>query len=160
MKLTKALAVMVAGLMVVAVVFAAEARPFGPNPQKWGMRSGFGGLKAFLELKLSEPQQMEMMNIITKYQSEREDLRNRMIGSRKSLKTVLHAENFNEDDARKAFREASTVREEIFVLRAKMMAELKAVLTPEQLELLKERRAQKLGRMKHCLENRLENPSE
>ena len=120
MDLKKALTVMVVGSMVfvLAAAVAAQARPGGPNR---GMRAGLGGLKAFLEFKLSDSQQVEMANIMTKCEGEREGLRNRIIGSRKNLATVLRAEQFNEEEARKAFREASAVREDMFVLRARMM---------------------------------------
>ena len=153
MKSTKAWAVVAAVSMAFALAFAAEARPFGP-------KRGMGGLKGFLELRLSEAQQQEMMNIINKYQPEREGLRNRMIESRRNLRAVLRAEPFNEGEARKAFREASAMREDIFVLRAKMMLELKALLTPEQKELIKERRGQRAKKMKQSLETWVENPSQ
>jgi Spy/CpxP family protein refolding chaperone len=124
------------------------------------MKIGAGGLKGFLELNLSEAQQGEMMNIINKYQPEKEGLRNRMMEVRRNLRAVLRAESFNEGEARKAFREASATREEMFVLRAKIMTELRAVLTPEQKELIKERRGQRAEKMKERLETWLENPSQ
>lgn len=157
MKSTKAWAVVAAVSMAFALAFAAEARPFGP---KRGMKFGLGGLKGFLELKLSEAQQGEMMNIINKYQPEREGLRDRMMEATRNLKAVLHAEPFNEGEARKAFREASAMREEIFVLRAKMMTEMRAVLTPEQKELIKERRAQRAETRKQRFETWLEKPGQ
>jgi protein CpxP len=157
MKSTKAWAVVAAVSMAFALAFAAEARPFG---HKRGMKSGLGGLKGFLELKLSEAQQGEMMKIINKYEPDREGLRNGMMEARRNLRAVLRAEPFNEGAARKAFREASAMREEIFVLRAKMMTELKAVLTPEQKELIKERRGQRAEKMKQRLETWLENPGQ
>jgi protein CpxP len=161
MRLSKALAVMVASLLVMAGgVFTAQAGAFGPGHQKCGMGPGFGGLKAFLDLKLTDAQQGEMMNIINKFENEREPLRNRMIEARRSLSAALHAEQFNEIDARKAFKEVSETREEMFVLGARMMAELKTVLTPEQKEQLKERRTQRRERMKHRLETRLERLGE
>ena len=101
-----------------------------------------------------------MMNIINKYQPEKEGLRNRMMEARRNLRAVLRAESFNEGEARKAFREASATREEMFVLRAKVMTELTAVLTPEQKELIKERRGQRAEKMKERLETWLENPSQ
>ena len=157
MKSTKAWAVVAAISVVFALAFAAEARPFGP---KRGMKSGLVGLKGLLELKLSEAQQGEMMNIINKYQPEREGLRNRMMEARRNLRAVLRAEPFNEGGARKAFREASVMREEMFILRARMMTELRAVLTPEQKKLIQERRAQRAERMKQRLETWFENPSQ
>ena len=160
MDIKKALTAMVAGTMLVALAFAAEARPFGPNPKSRATRGGLGGLRAFLELKLSDSQQAAMMNIINKYQSERQTIRNSIMGARKNLSAVLQAAQLNEEDARKAFKEASVVREELFVLNAKMRAEMKAVLTPEQLAFLKERKAQRIERMRHRIDSRLENRAE
>ena len=158
MHLRKALTVMVAFSMVYALALAAEARPFGPN--RGGIRPDLGGLKAFLQLKLSDSQQMQMMNILNKYQTDRESLRNSIMEARKNLSAVLRAEKFNNEHARKAFREASVVREEMFVLKAKMMAELKAVLTPEQREFLKDRRTQRMGRLRHRFDTWLENKAD
>jgi protein CpxP len=157
MNLRKALTVMMAVSVVFALAFVAEARPFGPNR---GTRSDLGGLKAFLQLKLSDSQQVDMMNILNKYQTDRESLRNSIMEARKNLSAVLRAEKFNNEHARKAFREASAVREEMFVLKAKMMAELKAVLTPEQREFLKNRRAQRMERIRHRFDTLLENKAE
>jgi Spy/CpxP family protein refolding chaperone len=52
------------------------------------------------------------------------------------------------------------MEEELFVLRAKMMAELRTVLNPEQIELLRERRAQRTEKMRNRLETWLQNRSE
>ena len=41
-----------------------------------------------------------------------------------------------------------------------MMTEMKAVLTPEQLELLEERKAQRLERIRHRFDTWAEKPSE
>ena len=66
MRLRDALSVMVVFSMVFVLAFTAEARPFGPGPKGGGMRAGLGGLKTFLELKLSDAQQVEMTNIINR----------------------------------------------------------------------------------------------
>jgi Spy/CpxP family protein refolding chaperone len=153
----KVLTVMAAVLMVFALAFTAEARRFGHNQ---GMKGNLGGLRLLLQLKLSDAQQTEMMNILNKYQSEREALWHSMREARKGVAAVLRAEPFNEKEAREAFKKAANIKEDMFMLRAKMMTELKAVLTPEQVELLKERRAQRLERTRYSLANPFENPSE
>ena len=158
MNVRKGSTIMVAVSMVLAFAFTTDARSFGPGLKGGGMRAGLRGLRAFLELKLSDAQQVEMMNIINKYRDEREGLRDGMMEARKNLLAVLRAEPFNEEGAREAFRKASSVREEMFILRAKMISELKTILTPEQQELLKERRAQRLERFKKRFETWAENP--
>jgi Spy/CpxP family protein refolding chaperone len=160
MNLRKALTAMVVGSMIFALAFAAEGKPFDHHLKSRAIRGDLGGLRAFLELKLSDSQQGAMMNIINKYQNERQTLRNSIMETSKNLSVVLQAEQFNEEHARKAFREASAVREELFVLNAKMRAELKAVLTPEQRAFLKERKAQRMERMRHRFDTRLGNKAE
>jgi Spy/CpxP family protein refolding chaperone len=148
-----------AASMVFAMAFVAQARPFGPGFSGRGMGAGVDGLKALLELKLSENQRAQLINIISKYDDQREGFRNRMVEARKNLWGVIKAAEFNEENARKAFQEESAVREDMFVLRAKMMSEMKSVLSPEQLQLLQERKAQRYERMKD-LHARPENPEE
>jgi Spy/CpxP family protein refolding chaperone len=125
---------------------------------KWhpGLGSCFAGLKGFLELKLTESQQAEMMNIINKYHNERETLRKAMMDARENISITLKTDQFNEEAFRKAFRKTSAIKEEMCVLRAKMMAEMKAILTPEQFELLKAHRAQRLERGRHRLDTMAE----
>ena len=55
---------------------------------------------------------------------------------------------------------ASTARGKMFVLQAKVMAELRAVLNPEQLEFSKKRKAQGIRRMRHRLDTWLEDKAE
>lgn len=152
MKLKAILTGLAAVSMVLAVALAVQARPFGPGSRDGGPGAAIGGLKAVLELKLAEDQQAQLMNIINKYEDRAGGLRSAMMEARKKVAAVLKAEPFNEEDARKAFQEASEVRENLFILRAIMMREMKAVLTPEQLQRLQEGKAQRHERMKQRFE--------
>jgi Spy/CpxP family protein refolding chaperone len=80
--------------------------------------------------------------------------------ARKNLLAAMHAEQFNESHLRATFQQVSSIREESVVSRGKMMSELKAVLTPDQMALLKERKAQRMKRAKTRLGEHLENPGE
>jgi len=150
----------VAVLIIGAVAFAASAGPPGRGFGGRGMKGKLGGLQAFLDLNLAEAQQVQMREIIGKYENERERLRENVMEAGKNISTVLRSATFNEEEARKAFRKASAIREEIFVMRARMMAELKAVLTPEQQQNLKDRRTRRLERMKSRLETWSEKAAE
>jgi len=145
MKSRNALTVTFAALIVLALAFSADAKPFGPagNREHGG---ALAALQTFLSLKLTPAQQEQMRSIIAKYQDQGKDLRPKMQEARRSIWGVLNATPFNEENARNAFRNASAVREEMFILRGKMMAELKSELTPDQVSELKERRAQRWGR--------------
>lgn len=160
MKSKTAVSAAAAVLIVAAVAFAASAGPPGHGFEGRGMKGKPGGLQAFLDLNLAEAQQVQMREIIGKYENERERLREGMMEARKNISTVLRSSAFNEEEARKAFRKASAIREETFVMRARMMAELKAVLTPEQQQRLKDRRTRRLERMKSRFEAWTEKPAE
>ena len=138
--------------LVLALALVVQARPFRSGSRDGGPGAAIGGLKAVLELKLSEDQQAQLSNIIIKYEEQREGLMGRMIEARKKLAAVLKAEPFDEKDARNAFEEVSEVKEDLFVLRAKMMSEMKGVLSPEQLQRLQERKAQRHERIKERFE--------
>jgi len=138
--------------LVLALALVVQARPFRSGSRDGGPGAAIGGLKAVLELKLSEDQQAQLSNIIIKYEEQREGLMGRMIEARKKLAAVLKAEPFDEKDARNAFEEVSEVKEDLFVLGAKMMSEMKGVLSPEQLQRLQERKAQRHERIKERFE--------
>ena len=151
MKVTKTLTTVLAVAIILAVALAAEAGGFGPGFPGRGMGPGLMGLKTLLELNLSDSQQTELLTILHKYEDEIEKIRNGSIEASKKLATVIRAEEFDENELRQTFREVSSLGEESLVLRAKMMAELKKVLTQEQKTLLNERRAQMGGRIKGLL---------
>jgi Spy/CpxP family protein refolding chaperone len=139
-------------LMVGLIAFGAQAGPFGPGHGGRGMRA-ITGLKTFLDLKLTDAQQAEMRSIIQKYEGQMEGLRGEMREAGKNVRAVLRAPVFDEQEGRKAFQAASAVREDLFILKAKMLAEMKGVLTPEQLALVKERRAERFERFRQGLAN-------
>ena len=147
-------------LVLVVMLVGAVATTAGVFPGHHGRGPrGFRlpGLKTFIELNLSDSQKSQVLNILEKYQRERQNTLDSLLEARKHLSTVTHAEEFNEDDVRKAYRKVSSIEEEVFVSRAKMMAELRAVLNPEQIELLREQRAQRIQKMRDRLETSLQN---
>jgi Spy/CpxP family protein refolding chaperone len=155
--------ILVVGIVVTMVFVGAMAAMAGDFPcrhRKPGFGHGFLGLKAVLELKLSESQQTQVLDIIGKYEDEMKNNRDNIREARKNFMTAMHAEVFDEGKVRTAFKELSSIREESIVSRGKMMSELKAVLTPEQMALLKERKVQRMERKKARLGARLENLGE
>jgi hypothetical protein len=96
---------MVAASVVFGPPFAAGARHIGPNFESRGIRTDLDGSKAFLELGLSASQRVEMMSIINRYENQRETLRNSIAEAEGNVTAVLHAEQFNEEHTRRAFRE-------------------------------------------------------
>ncbi len=149
MKFNKALV----GVLFLTIFFAgavaAKAGRFGRHAGPPGiMGPGFHGLKTMIQLNLSESQQSQMLSIIEKYENERESLKESLRQAKRDLARVLGTEKPDEDQIRSALRQAAPIREELLVMRVKMMAELKTVLTPEQLQLLEQRKAHRIEGLK------------
>ena len=130
------LSVWIGMILILAVASTAAAGRFGRSSQIPFTGKGVIGLKTFIELNLTENQKADALNIIDGFEAFRDSKKEAMQEARANMKTVMQAEPFNEEPAREAFRKAMALREDLFVQRAKMMAELKAILTPEQLDLL------------------------
>jgi Spy/CpxP family protein refolding chaperone len=160
MKSKKVLVVGIVVTMVFAGAMAAMAGDFPCRHRRPGFGPGFLGVKALLELKLSESQQTQVLGIIGKYEDEMKNNRDSIRKARKNFMAAMQAEMFDEVKARTAFKELSLIREESIVSRGKMMSELKGVLTPEQMALLKERKDKRIERKKARLGARLENLGE
>lgn len=160
MKLSKALTVVVVLVVVSIGVFAATAGVFPGHHRREGMGFRVPGLKTFIELNLSESQRAQILSIIETYQRERRDTLDSLLEARKLLLKAVHTQEFNEDNVRMAYRKVSSMQEEAYISRAKMIAEIKAVLNPEQIELLRERRTQRIEKMRGRLETWLQNPGE
>ena len=149
MKFNKALV----GVLFLTIYFAGavavEAGRFGRHHRPPGiMGPGFHGLQTMIQLDLSDSQQSKILSITEKYENERESLKESLREARRDLARVLETEHPDEDAIRNALRRAAPIREELLVMRVKMMAELKTVLTPEQLQLLQERKAHRIERLK------------
>ncbi len=148
-------------LAIICIVAShAGAKSFGPGNHFRNFGSGLSGLKTFIDLDLSETQKTEVLSIIAKYQDKRQSTRETLRETRVNLRNAMKSEQFNEDGIRTAYREVSSIQEDLLVLRMQMRSELKALLTPEQSELLKEKRERRSAKMKNRLENRLERFSQ
>jgi Spy/CpxP family protein refolding chaperone len=132
-------------LIFAAVVSKGIAAHHDKGPKGHMMKSGHHGLRGFLELKLSESQQAELIKIIDKYHGEKMGLKEKKWEAKNKLNDAIYADTYNEEAIRKAAKEVSTNKEEMSVLRAKMFGELKKVLKPEQVELLREMKSEKYG---------------
>ena len=134
---------------VLAIVFAvssvAMARGFGKSDKNY--RSG-QGLRIVMELNLSDSQRDQAIKIMETHQIDRVKARGDLIKDRDNLRKALQADKVNEQGVRKAYKKLSSVREDRLIARTKMMTEMKAILTPEQVKLLDERTAERSDRMK------------
>lgn len=94
-----------------------------------------------MDLNLSDSQRDQAIQITEKYQISRVKAMGILIKERDNLRAALKADEFNEETARQAFQKLSSIRENLFIERVKMMKEMKAILTPEQVKLWDERKA-------------------
>jgi Spy/CpxP family protein refolding chaperone len=145
MKFDKALV----GVLFLTIFFAGavvvEAGHFGRHAGPPGiMGPGVHGLKTMIQLNLTPSQQSQMLSIIEKYENERESLKKSLREAKRDLARVLQTEQPAEDEIRSALRRAAPIKEELLVMRVKMMAELNTVLTPAQRQLLEEGKAHRI----------------
>jgi Spy/CpxP family protein refolding chaperone len=149
MKLNKALVTVLLLTVFFAGAVTAEAGRYGRHQGATGvMAPGLHGLKTMIQLDLSDSQKLKIMSILEKYENQGASLKERLREARNNLTTVLKTEQADEDQIRSALRLAAPIKEELFVMRVRMMAELKTVLTPEQIQLLKQRRAHRIEKLK------------
>jgi Spy/CpxP family protein refolding chaperone len=142
MKFNKALVWVLFLTIFFAGAVVVEAGHFGRHQGAPGMMGPeFYGLKTMIQLKLTPEQQSQILGIIEKYDTQRKSLKVSLREARRDLARVLQAEQPDENEIKNALRQAAPIREELLVMRMKMNAELKSVLTPEQLQLLEERKA-------------------
>ncbi|MEA3487025.1 MAG: Spy/CpxP family protein refolding chaperone [Thermodesulfobacteriota bacterium] len=137
---------------VLAIVFAvssmAMARGFGKSDRGYRSGQGLMGLRTVMELNLSDSQKDQALKIMETYQIDRVKARGDLIRDRDNLRKTLQVDKVNEQGVRKAYKKLSLVREDRLIARTKMMTEMKAILTPEQVKLLDERTAERFDRMK------------
>ncbi len=156
MKRSKFLTLTLAIVIIFAGAVPAIAGGFdGMGHGHWG-RPGIAGLKTFLKLNLTDAQRSQLLKILDQYQMERKNVAHDSFEARRNLFEALHSEPFNEANVREAFERLSTIKEDSFVLRARVRSEMKAVLTPDQLALLQKRHKGNFEGIRH----RLNSPSE
>jgi protein CpxP len=127
---------------------ASLAGRFRDGQHGFGMGHGFMGFKILEELNLSDAQKAGISEIILKYRDERRQHIDKLIEARKNLSDTVLAETFNEADVRQAFGEAAALQEEAAVIRAKIFSEIRPLLTPEQLALISQRKAELFEKIK------------
>lgn len=131
------------------LVIAAPALAQRPPPGEEGRRHKKGGVvkKVLRQLDLTEEQKTQVRAIGEKFRKNMKPQRDAIRAAQDKVHQALLAEPFSESKARSAFRQASLLREDQFIARAKMMEEINKLLTPEQREKFKKIKAE--AREKH-----------
>ncbi len=139
--------------LLVVIIFAGAmpvvAGGFGGMGHRHWESPGVKGLKTFLKLDLTDAQRSQLLTIIDQNQAERRNAAHKLFEARRDLFEAMHSKQFDEANLRKAFEQLSSIRENAFILRAKMIWKMKGVLTPEQISLLQERHRGDFRRMKN-----------
>ena len=104
------------------------------------------GLRSMMGLNLSDSQKDKAVKIVEECEINRIKAGGELMKDRDNLRVALQADNVNEQDIRKAYKKLSSTREDRVIARAKMMTEMKSILTPEQLKLWDERKAERSDR--------------
>lgn len=138
-------------LALAATAYAGNMRGMGNDDQTpWGRdnRPGFYGcgmmggpcgisIKQLLRLDLTDAQRAEVTAVIEKHREARQSLMNQLMDAREACAQNQQPDVvFDETAIRQTHQQVSAVKEEMAVLRGKIMAELKPILTEAQLEAL------------------------
>jgi Spy/CpxP family protein refolding chaperone len=91
------------------------------------------------DLNLSDAQKQQLFSIFLKYRGDRRTVADSFLQKGTEAVNRLLTEEFDEAKIRQTFKDSEAQREEFFVSRAKMLAEMKAVLNPDQLQLLQQK---------------------
>ena len=155
---SKVLIAALALTMVLVGALAVGAMNFGGHSGLTGVKgSRILGLKTLIQLNLSDSQKSRILSIIEKYENDIESAKNNLREARHNIRAAIQAGEFNENAIRNAHRQAAPIKEELLVMGAKMKAEMKTVLTPEQLQLLEERKAERIGEIRSRFDRWFEN---
>ena len=155
---SKVLIAALALTMVLAGAFAVGAMNFGGHSGIKGVKgSRILGLKTLIQLNLSDSQKSRILSIIEKHEKDIESAKNNLREARHNIRAAIQAGEFNENAIRNAHRQAAPIKEELLVMGAKMKAEMKTVLTLKQLQLLEERKAQRIEEIRVRFDRWFEN---
>lgn len=141
--------VVVIGLAVL-LVFAGSMTAFAGRFGGGHSHRGKGFQQLFKSLDLSETQKTQVADIRSSYKEDMDVAHDALAGIRQKIHAAMVKKPFDgnaENELRLAFREASLVKEDLFVLRAKMMNEIRDLLTDEQKEKLANLRAERREKM-------------
>ena len=97
-------------------------------------------LKMLWDLDLSTEQKAAIGNLLPTYREEKEALREKRQAARETMRTLMTADALDENGVREASRAMAPIMEEMAVLRARFVFDLKDILSPEQVQRLQERR--------------------
>ncbi len=97
-------------------------------------------MRTFLELELTKEQRGQIKTMIASHQDEILNAAGFALEARMMLFQAVHEENYDEEAIKKAARDSASAQEQLALLRAKIVHEVRSILTGEQKALLAGRR--------------------
>jgi Spy/CpxP family protein refolding chaperone len=126
--------------LFLSVLVVSQAFAFRGDHKGRG-QFGFGkGMRALMDLDLTDAQKNRIAEIMDQYQPEIHMLKERIREARNLQETVAASEAFNEAQFRQTFKLMTPLLEDMAVLRAKMKNDITNELTSEQIDQLEENR--------------------
>ena len=147
---------LIATVTMALISGTAYAMPGHGMPGMGGLGGHFGEglLRALINLDLTESQEHEAALILSRYRDEGKERREALRKAFAELRVTSEADPFDEEAIRSAFKGVAAAGEEMAVHGAKLVAELKGILTPEQKASLEEHKAARHEKRKGRMENR------
>ncbi len=120
-----------------------------------GMFKAHGEFRQLFEdLDISVTQKAEFISIFLKYRGDRRGAVDKAMETGKQVVDLVLNEEFDEEKVRQTYRANTAKFEDFVVTRAKMLAEMKAVLEPDQLKLLQEKAPEFLAKAQERMQSR------
>ncbi len=140
---SKMMVCVMAAVMMIFSVPAWAGQGQGPGkecPMMEGHHKakGFGPMGMLKKLNLTPEQQTKVDAIMDQNKEALKALNDKINASRQTLHEAIHSDVFDEQKIREASKSMAADKEEMDVLRGKMFAEIKSVLTPDQVSQLKD----------------------
>ena len=123
------------GLLIVGGLGVAEgALARGGHGLEGGMH-----LKMLWDLDLSAEQKAAIGRLLPAYREEKDTLKDKINAARETMHTLMTADALDENGIRAASRAMAPIMEDMAILRARFIFDLKDILSPEQVKQLQAR---------------------
>jgi len=133
-------------VIVVLLSFLGTAYALPGSGFRKGSRGGL--VTTLLQLGLTAAQKHKVAVILKGYRTEVQGKADALLQARMQLRNAMERNEFNEAAVRSAYRDVAEAGESMAILKARMMADIRHVLTPEQLGELDKLRTARLENMK------------
>ena len=126
-----------AGLVMAATVGGFFAYLAHANPREYGPARG-RFLERLAQLGVTDEQKTQVKDILRNHQPTAEPLLKQFVAERRALRDLVHAETVDEKAIRAQAAKVASVGADLAVERAHVAHEIRGVLTPEQIDKLKQ----------------------